>query len=217
MSDTEKPKLLDHELESKRKLFFRYFHAYKKAYHETLWQLEEVSLLINNLEHSNHNMWMLNEALYKYAESSISALYWLRGDVKDHPFVHQFLREWRNDYHHQAKVDYQLYDFSFHLDEEKHSYSDDYFVIPMVSSSGRMKKLLKKWFGSERIATDATVSGLVVHHHGYMLEVFQGYERDMQRDMPEKYLIHNSQQKGSFGGAKYEQFFPESEFWSFNK
>lgn len=218
MDNAEKPKLLGHELDTKRNLFIRYFHAYNRSYYEILWQLEEVSLLVRTFQHSTYNMWMLNEALYKYAESSISALNWLFKDFNDYPFAHQFLREWRNEYHHQSKVDFGLYDISFQVNGEPHSYSNEYFVIPIaIGYSGRLKNLLKKWFGSDKIATNATVNGLVRHHHQYMMSSFQKYEMEMQKSMPKEYLVLNQQSKKSLGGGTYEHFLSEDEFWSQNK
>lgn len=217
MDNEEKPKYLDHKLETKRRLLFRYFHAYNRAYHEILWELEEISMLVRTLEHSDYNMWMLNEALYKYAESSISALNWLFEDFKDYPFVHQFLREWRNEYHHQAKVDFHLYDVRFHVNGESHIYYSDYFVIPIAIHSERLKKLLFKWFGSDKIATNASVNGLVKHHHIYMLSSFQKFENEMNKTMPKKYLVHNQQSMRSLGGGTYEQLLTEDEFWIHKK
>jgi len=213
MEDSDKPKLLDHELAQKNELFFRYFHIYNKTYHETSWQLEEVRLLLKVRQHSNHNMWMLNEALYRYTESSISALNWLQPEVKERPFVHKFLREWRNENHHQGKYDFYLCDFIFHIGEDRHELMDDYFIFPMTTLSKRLKKLIAEQFGTEKIATNATVHGMVATHHAYMASVFHQYEQQLQSEMPKKYLVHNSQSKRSLGGGKYEQYFPEIDFW----
>ncbi len=213
MNSSDKPKFLDPELSSRRELFFRYFHSYNKTYHETLWQLEEVRLLVRVLHHSKHNMWVLNESLYRYAESSISALNWLDSGAKDYPFVHRFLREWRNEYHHNGKSDFYFCDFVFHVGEEAYELTDDYFVYPMIASSERITKLLREHFGTERVATDATVYGLVAHHHAYIKSLFRQYERQLQSEMPRTFLVHNDQSKRALVGSRFKQFLSESEFW----
>lgn len=217
MDNTVKPKPLDYDLITKRELLFRCFHAYSRAYHDMLWQLDEVSLLIKTARHSEYNTWMLNEALYKYSETSIAALNWLLGGTKNHPFVHQFLRMWRNEYHHQSIVDFQLFDMRIQVNGEPHNCDNEYLVLPIVIQSERLKKLLKDWFACEGVATNATVNGLVKHHHIFMLSSFKKFENDMQHGMPKEYLTSGGLFKSSYGGGKYEIFINEDEFWSYDK
>ena len=80
MKKVDQPRLLDHHLATRRRLFLRYLHSYKRSYHDVSWEIDECSLLIRTKDHTKYNDWKLNEALYDYAETSISALFWLVGE-----------------------------------------------------------------------------------------------------------------------------------------
>jgi len=210
----ESPKYLDCKLETDRKLFFRYFHSYKRAYHDLFWVLDECAMLIRNHEYTSYNDWQLNETLFNYAETLISTLNWLfREKKKDYPFVHQFLREWRNEYHHQSKNDFIIYDFKIQIDDTPYTFSNDFFVLPVISLTGRLKQLMEKWFDSENIATNATVNGLVKHHHYFMLKSLTDYENGLREKMPQKFLVSSLIYKRFMGGGKFSKFFSEDEFW----
>ena len=217
MDNEEKPKNLDPKFAEERKLFFRYYHSYMECYYETEWQLEESRLLIKTGNHTQYNVWRLNQSLYSYAESSISALFWICGEGIEHPFVHQFLRRWRNKYHHHSKVDLGVYDFSFTVDDETNTLENDYYIIPNITSNKLLRGWLEEWFPGENIATDATVSGLVNHHHNYMMNTFREKESQMAEAMPAKYLVQMAIEKRLLGGGRYTRFIPEDEFWAHAK
>ena len=206
------PKLLPAELENKRRDFYRYYHSYIRSYHEISWELEEIRLLLLTHEHSDYNTRKLNEVLYRYAESSINTLFWIFGDKKDFPFVHWFLREWRNEYHHKTKIDFQLYDVGFHVDGEQLTYTDDYYIVQMLSTE-RIKKKVEEYFGTAHLATNATVAGLIKNHHTYMLDVFSGAQGDMKKDMPNQFLVSANINKRLLTGGTYKTFISDEEFW----
>lgn len=113
--DETKPRMLDPKMQRKLDLLLRYSLSYKRTYHALLWEMEENKILLRLGQCAKYNAWQLNEALYRYAESSISALYWLFPDKKweDYPFVHKLLRKWRNINHHDERFDFSICEVSF--------------------------------------------------------------------------------------------------------
>jgi|TARA_B110000037_G_scaffold87871_1_gene104159 hypothetical protein len=218
MQGLESPKYLNHKLRTEISLFLRYFHSYKRAYHDLQWEIDEASLLLKIGLNGTYNIWKFNETLYKYAESSISCLYWLYGDEKmEYPFVHQFLREWRNEYHHNAKNDFVVYDFSFNVEDKRYSFKDNFYVFPITLFSDRLKKLMNKWFKSEKIVTNASVNGLVEYHHAFMLDSMSKFQEEMNKKMPEKYLINTQSLSRLLGGGSYTRLITENDFWEQKK
>ena len=177
---------------------------------EFLWVITLLLLLTH--EHSDYNTRKLNEVLYRYAESSINTLFWIFGDKKKFPFVHWFLREWRNEYHHKTKIDFQLYDFGFHVDGKRLTYTDDYYIVSVLSTE-RIKNKVEEYFGTAHLATNATVAGLIKNHHAYMLDVFNGVESDMKKDMPNQFLVSANINKRLLTGGTYKTFISDDEFW----
>jgi hypothetical protein len=213
MDKSEKPKYLPDELEKKRRDFYRYYHSYIRAYHEIKWELEEIRLLLLTHEHSDYNTWKLNEVLYRYAESSINTLFWIFGnDNTNFPFVHWFLRQWRNENHHKTKIDFQLYDIGFHINGEQLTYTDDYYIVSVLSTE-RIKNKVEEYFGTAHLATNATVAGLIKNHHTYMLDVFSGVESNMKKDMPNQFLVSTNINKRLLTGGTYKTFISDDEFW----
>jgi hypothetical protein len=215
MSSTE-TKRLSHDIESNRKLFYRYYHAYSRAYHDIQWELEEIRLLLLNHEHSDPNTWKLNESLYRYAESSINTLWWFNKKLKkriEFPFVHKFLREWRNENHHAKKTDFKLSDLSTALNGDRVPRRANYYVIN-VFSCDKLKAVLKEHFGGDVPVTDATVAGLVKNHHDFMVEEFTKFQTDMERDMPENYMIgSNVINMVQLHLGNFDQLISEEDFW----
>ncbi|OVE78388.1 hypothetical protein BVX99_00070, partial [bacterium F16] len=197
--------------------FFSYFHSYKKCYFDILWHLEESDLLLRTGNHTKYNAWQLNCSLYQYAESSISSLFWIYGEGKEHPFAHQFLRRWRNKYHHHAKVDLGVYDFSYTVDGQTTSVENDYFILPNIISNDQLSDWVARWFPDEKIVTDATVCGLVRYHHVYMSQVFREKELEMQELFPEKFLVNSTIEKRLLCGGNYTRFVSEDAFWKHSK
>lgn len=208
----------DYEIAKKYTSFRRYLLAYKRAYHNLLWELEENEILLRFRDATEYNEWQLNEALYRYAESSISALCWLfpeKKNLDDFPFVHQFLREWRNINHHEERYDFSPYDVSAHVNGQKHEFSLGYYIFPFIELNKRLNKLIKKQFTSLRVATDATVSGLVLHHHTYMKQVFVEYEGNLKKDNPTvKIFLKNRSVYNSISGGSYNILVGEDDFWN---
>jgi hypothetical protein len=207
----DNPKSLSGELENRLKDFHRYYISYCRAYNETQWELEEIGLLIKTFEHSSYNIIKLNESLYRYAETSINTLFWLK--EKEYPFVHSFLREWRNESHHKAKIDFKLYELDFHVNGETFNFVYDYYVYPTLIHTERMNKKIKEYFGDEHIVTDATVAGLLKNHHDYMLGVFSTEEKNMSSEMPEKYSINANINKRLYSGSG-NKYISNDEFWN---
>ena len=216
MSSTE-TKRLSCDIESNRKFFYRYYHAYSRAYHDIQWELEEIRLLLLNYEHGDTSTWRLNECLYRYAESSINTLWWLEKQSKaksEFPFVHKFLREWRNEYHHAKKTDFKLSDLSFGLDGDVVQREANYYVI-ILFSCDKLKAVLKNHFGRDRPVTDATLAGLVKNHHDFMVKEFTKFKTDMENEMPEKYRIgSNIINTTRLYEGQIDQLILEEEFWS---
>ncbi len=216
MPNTETPKFLNPELDNERRLLFRYFHSYIESHNCINWQLQECKLLLRNNCHDDYNTWKLNDSLYKYSEASIGALFWMCGKDKKHPFVHQFLRLWRNKYHHQSKVDLQLYDFVFTIEEKTTELKNDYFIIPNVNFNESLKRLVKNYFKGEKIVTNATIDGLIKNHHTYMLSVFGNKEVELANKMPSRFLIQGSTKKRLLMGEAYTRFLSDDDFWGHN-
>lgn len=209
----EKVGHLDHKLDSKRKLFFRYFLSYSRSHHIMCWEIKEADLLLKAHELSSYIVWKLNEELYRYSESSISALNWLYPERKDHPFVHQYLRAWRNEWQHESKQDFRLCDIDFEINGERQNYQNNFYAKAIFSE--RIKNVLRKQFGTEFVATNATIGGLILYHHIYMMSAFSGFEENMNKEMPSKYLISSNIHKTSISvGGKYEKLYSEDEFWN---
>ena len=214
MPNTEAPKFLDPKLDDERRLLFRYLHSYLESHNDICWQIQECNLLLKNHCHDDYNTWKLNDSLYKYAEASIGALFWICGDEKKHPFAHHFLRLWRNKYHHDSKVDLQLYDFVFTVEGKSSELKNDYFISPNVNFNESLKNLVKDLFKGENVVTDATIAGLIKNHHVYMLGVFGNKEVELANKMPGQFLIHGHIKKRLRMGETYTRFVSDDDFWS---
>jgi len=169
--------------------------------------------LLRNNFHDDYNTWKLNDSFYKYSEASIGALFWIFGKNKKYPFAHQFLRLWRNEYHHQSKVDLQLYDFVFTIDKNSTKLKNDYFIIPNVNFNESLKRLVERYFKGDKIVTDATLAGLIKNHHIYMLGVFDNKEAELVKKMPSRFLIQGNTKKRLFTGETYTRFVSDDDFW----
>lgn len=209
----KKPTVLDVNLKKRLDLLRRYWLAYKRAHHALLWEIEENQILLQFHECRRFNTWQLNEALYRYAESSISALYWLFSDNKDFPFVHKFLREWRNGNQHDERIDFNLNERSFQFNKKKYDLPLGYNVLPVFELNGRLKKVVKARFNSDRIATDATLLGLVKNHHIFMVKKFNEYEKNLNKELPKKYLQSIYQDHAQIHGGIFDDFVSENDFW----
>ena len=213
--EEKKPTMLDADLKKKLDLLRRYWLAYKRAHHNLLWEIEENQTLLKFHECTKFNTWQLNEALYRYAESSISALYWLFPDMKysEYPFVHKFLREWRNSNQHDERTDFYLNEASFLFDEKKHNLSLGYNMLPVFELNGRLKKTVKSQFNSDRVATDATLLGLIKYHHIFMVQKFNEYETKLNKELPKKYLQSIIENHRLMAGGVFDKFVAEDSFW----
>jgi hypothetical protein len=209
----------------------RYWLVYARAYYALLWAIEENDILLRDGDLENYNVWQLNNTLYQYAEASISAVEFLfpaknKKEKKDRyeqfPFVHKFLREWRNCNHHVMLNDFTTYEMEFRVTNEleKRGFPSNYYVLPFFLLNRRLREVVQEHFkldvkSAKTIATDATVSGLVAQHHAYMEHIFKNYKRD---DLPkrgnasERVLLRV--RRNIFGGGSYERFVPQDEFWS---
>lgn len=205
-----KPVMLDPKKKEKLDSLRRYWLTYKSAYHTLLWKIEENEMLLRFQGCAIYNTWELNEALYRYAESSISALYWIFPDKKDHPFVHKFLREWRNMNHHDERSDFLINQGKFLINGEPYELPLAYNIMYHIG----LQKIVDAEFSLEKIATDATVSGLVACHHTYMERMFIDYELNLE--LPREFLEISRIYAGFFGGGKYDRFIPKDIFWEGN-
>lgn len=209
--------MLASELENRLKKYHRYYISYCRAYNEIQWELEEIRLLLLTAEHSNYNKLKLNESLYRYAETSINTLFWIFGKVgKDgptFPFVHCFLREWRNECHHVGMIDFELYDIAFDVNGKKHNYKMNYYVYPMLNKIENINKKIVNYFGDKHIGTDATVAGLLKYHHDYMLKVFSDKRNETNSEMPNRMNI-GQDELGAFFGPSHKKYIPNDEFWT---
>ncbi len=215
MTDTpqNKPNLLHHETAKKLDLLQRYWVTYKRSYHSLLWALEENELLLRFNKCTHYNTQQLNEALYGYTQSSISALCWLKKENKDFPFpfVHKFLREWRNTNHHDERTDFSVNEARFNVKENLHELPLGYNVLPLIVINKKLKKLTKEEFSLETIATDATLRDLVLNHDTYMRSIFSEYDSNLK--LPSRFLQPSSNPHAIFGGGRYDQFISKENFW----
>ncbi|MFA5986670.1 MAG: hypothetical protein WC819_04980 [Parcubacteria group bacterium] len=211
----KKPTALDVKLKKKLDLLRRYWFAYKRAHHALLGEIEENQILLQFHECRKFNTWQLNEALYRYAESSISALFWLFPDMKykDYPFVHKFLRKWRNGNQHDERTDFFLNDGGFQYNNKRHDLPLGYNVLPVFNLNKELKKVVKSQFGSDKIATDATVVELVKNHHIFMVKKFNEYEANLNKELPKKYLQSIVQEHMTMYGGVHDEFVSEDDFW----
>ena len=80
-------------------------------------------------------------------------------------------------------------------------------------STERIKNKVEEYFGTAYLATNATVAGLIKNHHAYMLDVFNGVESDMKKDMPNQFLVSANINKRLLTGGTYKTFISDDEFW----
>jgi|GEM_PF-4447766 len=215
MSKNKPTTFLEHGVHNKRDLLQRYWLTYKRAHHALLWEVEESKILLRYNMCSKYNTWQLNEALYRYAETSINALFWLFPDKKwkEYPFVHKLLREWRNINHHDGRSDFVLYYVGFLVEGKQYRLPLEYNILPIIVLNGKLKKIVEEQFPEEQIATDATVADFIDHHHAYMQQMFIDYELILKKELPEKFLEISSQSQCSLGGGTYTRFVPKESFW----
>lgn len=208
---------LDPETEKKLNLLQRYWLTYKRAYHTLLGELEENEILLKFGKCTEYNTWQLNEALYRYAESSISALYNLYPEKKEFPFVHQFLREWRNENHHKERFDFYISKIGFYINGKRYELPLGYNILHVITFNKRLKKLTEKQFSSQNIdrdiATNATIGGLISHHHIYMQGMFSNYDTDLKKELPEEIQIRYPIYYEQMRGGSYSRFLSERDFW----
>lgn len=213
----KKPAILSAETRKKIDLLRRYWLVYNHAHNNLAWQIKENEMLLKFYNCTEYNSWQLNEALYRYAESSISALFWLYPGQKNVPFVHKFLREWRNINQHTERLDISLSTGIFNVEKKYYELPVEYNIFPVILSNRRLRKVVEDQFSSEKIATDATVSGLVFKHDLYMRRVFACYEAELNEILPPKYLQSSILTHTTFDGGEYTRFIANHDFWSGKK
>lgn len=213
MQDSNTPRLLDYKLESERQLFISYYHSYLKCYHEISWLLNEAKFLIKNNLFSSYNIRAINDSLFNYAESSIGFLFWKDGEKAEYHFSHQLLRAWRNNYHHEERLDFILYDFTCSVDGVNYEFKSDFFIIPNSLNCKRLNSIIEKKFTKGGIATDANLLGLVEHHHKFMTSQFVLKEGEMKSRFPTSYLIQSEVRKRLLGGGKYSTLLSADDFF----
>jgi hypothetical protein len=90
------------EIELLRKLELDYL----RAHHELMWEILSKQTLLHWRLFTKYDAWRLNGEIASYVENSIRSLNILEKiglyDAQQSNLAHQFLREWRNLYHHEV-------------------------------------------------------------------------------------------------------------------
>lgn len=109
------------EIELLRKLELDYL----RAHHELMWEILSEQTLLHWRPFTKYDAWPLNGEIASYVEISIRSLNILEKiglyDAQQSNLAHQFLREWRNLYHHEVVILFEAFDGEIRLGADESS------------------------------------------------------------------------------------------------
>jgi hypothetical protein len=186
------------EIELLRKLELDYL----RAHHELTWTLLSKQTLLQWRLFTKYDAWPLNGALVSYVDISIRSLNMLEKirlyDPQHTNLAHQFLREWRNLYHHELAILFEPFEGEIRLRSgdtaKKISLPASfytYFVISQMQAVKTPKRGLKMFLDNFSIAAGAnsdvqlsTLNGAITANHDLLLSAIKKAHRLKLESLP---------------------------------
>jgi hypothetical protein len=186
------------EIELLRKLDLDYL----RAHHELMWEILSKQTLLHWRLFTKYDAWPLNGVIASYVEISIRSLNILEKiglyDAQQSNLAHQFLREWRNLYHHEVAILFEPSEGTIRLGDgdtaKEISFPASFYTLSVISQMQQVKtptKRLKSFLDNFSIASGAnravqlsTLSGAIASNHDFLLAAIKEAHRLKRESLP---------------------------------
>lgn len=186
------------EIELLRKLDLDYL----RAHHELMWEMISKQTLVAWKLFTKYEAWALNGALASYVEASIRTLNILEKiglyDAQQGNLAHQFLREWRNLYHHEDVILFEACEGTIRAGAsdfaEKTHFPASFYTLWVIGQMQEVKipkKGLKSFLdnfsvaaGGDQAVQLSTLSGAINANHNFLLAVIKDAYRRKWESLP---------------------------------